>query len=613
MWKHWGTGPVFAYESLLNARRWQVYAGRSVFVLLLLIGLAIVWIGRHSFLSTPGPRPAVFQQMAKLGEWFFYAMAGIQVSLILLAAPAAAAGSICMDRVRGTLAHMMVTDLSDGEIVLGKLGARLAPIIGLIACSVPVAALATLLGGVEFSAIIGLFVVSVSLAVLGCTLALTISVWAAKTHDVLMAVYMIDGLWLLALPIWWDFSAGRPRMTPPDWFQKANPYVLVFAPYTQPGFTGTTDYTVFAGVVLGLSAALAVLVIARLRRVVVLELGRQHRVVRRRIPELKRYFPSWPSPTLDSNPVLWREWHRNRPSKLGRRLWAILLFLCWAMEGRGTYEIIMENQGGPPRALGSGFMLMLVFGFLMLSATVPTALAEERMRGSLDVLLATPLSTRSIVIAKWWGTYRRVFVLMLLPLYVVVFLAGSVLDIPDWAVNRRFAQTAVPLTVWDRFIAVPSCLADFLVSGAMIVSLGLALSTWVHRLSRAIALSVIAFFLGGIGWVFLVEFLRLQISATRTAEWMNNYGWLDESALSLSPIYGPMRPINALMGVEFHERVPIWIGVWVIILIKAAIAWFFLWLTIKTFDRCLGRAPELTSQDRTLEPVMHEELAVDAT
>ena len=61
------------------------------------------------------------QQLAKLGEWFFYTMAGIQISLVLLAAPAAAAGSICMDRARGTLVHVMVTDLSDAEIVFGKL------------------------------------------------------------------------------------------------------------------------------------------------------------------------------------------------------------------------------------------------------------------------------------------------------------------------------------------------------------------------------------------------------------------------------------------------------------------------------------------------------------
>ena len=133
MRKHWGTGPVFAYESMLNARRWQVYAGRSVFVLLVLCGLVIVWVARIRLGFGTRSTWAAHEQMAKLGEWFFYAMASIQVSLVILAAPASTAGSICIDRARGALAHIMVTDLSDAEIVLGKLGARLAPISGLIA------------------------------------------------------------------------------------------------------------------------------------------------------------------------------------------------------------------------------------------------------------------------------------------------------------------------------------------------------------------------------------------------------------------------------------------------------------------------------------------------
>ncbi len=40
---HMGLGPVFVYESIANARRWQVYAGRSVFVLVLLLGLVVTW------------------------------------------------------------------------------------------------------------------------------------------------------------------------------------------------------------------------------------------------------------------------------------------------------------------------------------------------------------------------------------------------------------------------------------------------------------------------------------------------------------------------------------------------------------------------------------------
>ena len=85
----------------------------------------------------------------------------------------------------------------------------------MIACGVPVAALVTLLGGVDFGEIVGLFVVSVSLAVVGCVLSLTISVWAAKTHDVLMAVYMILALWLMALPIWGGLSASGKLVAPP--------------------------------------------------------------------------------------------------------------------------------------------------------------------------------------------------------------------------------------------------------------------------------------------------------------------------------------------------------------------------------------------------------------
>ncbi len=69
--------------------------------------------------------------------------------MVMLAAPAATAGAICLDKARGTLLHTLVTDLSDAEIVLGKLAARLVPVLGLVACSLPVLALGLLLGGID--------------------------------------------------------------------------------------------------------------------------------------------------------------------------------------------------------------------------------------------------------------------------------------------------------------------------------------------------------------------------------------------------------------------------------------------------------------------------------
>ena len=62
-----------------------------------------------------------------------------------------------------------------------------------------------------------------------------------------------------------------------------------------------------------------------------------------------------------------------------------------------------------------GAILQLIFGLLMLSAVAPTSMAEERQRGSLDLLAATTLSTPTIVLGKWLATLRQVALLAIGP------------------------------------------------------------------------------------------------------------------------------------------------------------------------------------------------------
>src|SRR5262245_35245033 len=107
-----GLGPVFAYEWLTASRRWQGYALRSLFVFMLLAALGGTWAGRPE-----ARRGLSLRETADVGESFFLAVVGTQLTLVLLAAPAATAGAICLDRARGTLAHMLVTDLTASEIV----------------------------------------------------------------------------------------------------------------------------------------------------------------------------------------------------------------------------------------------------------------------------------------------------------------------------------------------------------------------------------------------------------------------------------------------------------------------------------------------------------------
>ena len=67
------------------------------------------------------------------------------------------AGTICQDRSSGRLAQLLATYLSDAEIVLGKLGARLVPVVGLVACALPALAICVLMGGVDPLALAGAF------------------------------------------------------------------------------------------------------------------------------------------------------------------------------------------------------------------------------------------------------------------------------------------------------------------------------------------------------------------------------------------------------------------------------------------------------------------------
>ena len=141
----WGPGPVFVHESIAATRRWQFFALRSLFVFGLLAGLAVGGLVFFGGVRTQGE--LTIKQLAALGQYFYYAIATVQITLVLLVAPAATADAVCLDRARGNLTHMFVTDLSSAEIVLGKLAARVVPVFGLVAATVPVLGACRAAGG----------------------------------------------------------------------------------------------------------------------------------------------------------------------------------------------------------------------------------------------------------------------------------------------------------------------------------------------------------------------------------------------------------------------------------------------------------------------------------
>ncbi len=464
-----GLGPVFVYEALVASRRWQGYALRSLFVGALLTALLMIWSQ-----STVRSGPVTIRGLASLAENFYIGVIGTQLTLVLLAAPAAAAGAICQDRASGTLAHLLVTDLSDTEIVLGKLAARLVPVLGLVVCALPLLCLLTLLGGVDPEVLFGAFLVTIGTAVLGCSLALVFSLWARKTHEALLGTYAVWGIWLIGRPFVGlvNRAFGWSLWVPS---KVSDPYYLAFAPHWYPGATGRNDPWAFLAITTAAAIALAVLAVVRLRWVCAREQVARKQSVRGRIEQISRRLDParfLPGPSLDFNPVLWREWHRARPSR-GARITTAVFVIGAAV---ASVAAMIMPRSSFTAAWVNGFQVSI--GMLLLSVTAATSLAEERARRSLDVLMATTLSTRKIVVEKWLSTFRFVPWLAVLPVLVII---------ANDPFRSNYAGTVVMTLLF------------VLVCGAAITGMGLAMATWCSRLSRAVGLTVTTYVLVAVG------------------------------------------------------------------------------------------------------------------
>lgn len=579
----WGLGPVFFYECLASSRRWQTYAVRAAGVAVMLAAVAMIALPDISY-----ARDQDWRAYAELGESFFYAIIGVALTLVMLAAPAATAGAICVDRARGTLAHMLATDLSDPEIVLGKLAARLLPVLGLIACSWPVLAITSLLGGIDPIALNLAFAIIVAVALVGCTMAMALSVWARKPHEVVLVVYTFWMLALLFWPIWYGLAQVRVAGRPEDWALVANPYYLAFAPYSAPGTLGLGDYVGFFAAALGTSAAMAGLAVWRMRPVARRGVG-EGRGRAHRLGLLGRLVRRLPGPSLDGNPVLWREWHRSRPSR-----WVMALAVAVG-GGSGVACVAAAvaiwrfglRPGIPPGwvvVAMFGLVIHVAFGLLTLSASAPTSMAEERQRGSLDLLAATSLSTPAIVLGKWLGAMRPVALLAIGPAAMGLGLAMA--ERHNWSSSVRYED----LSPGGRLVVAGLLVATPLVHGALIASVGVAAATWIARQGRAIAVTVGFAVLIGAAWPILGLVARIASPG--------GYG-----PIGLSPIVATWTLTHILVAPYFQARTFAgWVAFWDLECLALALG--LLWLTVRTFDGCFGRIPERPRRATVLADVV---------
>src|SRR5262245_40745132 len=199
-------------ELVTVPRRAGHYAGRAAVVGLLAILGITTWQATVGF-----AREATLGESAAVGLLLFQIVAFVQLLLTLFFAAMSAAGAVSQEKDRRTFVLLLITDMRDYEIVLGKLLGALLPILVQILVTAPVLSLLLLLGGIDPEQVLQAVLVLAASAVAAGSLGGLVALWRERTFQALALSVLFLVLYVC---ITQAVGAIGPLVAPSlDWFR----------------------------------------------------------------------------------------------------------------------------------------------------------------------------------------------------------------------------------------------------------------------------------------------------------------------------------------------------------------------------------------------------------
>lgn len=484
-------GPIFVREALTTPRRIGHYALRSGFVAALLV---LFYSIRQ---ATIGFQDVLFAgDVAAFSAMTFRVFAMLQLTLGLFFATVFSASIVAQEKDRRTLILLLMTDLRNHELALGKLLSSLLNVGVLLATSLPVFCILKLLGGITWGQILWSQAIVASAMLAAGSWGNLVAFWREKTFQTLAISVLGVVLYVIACE-----AAGRA-----GWLQIAlgSPYFGLLQVIDPVPPRGSAILTVSAlptvCVLFTASVVLSCVTISRMR---VWNPNREMRLSV--LPEPAEESGSGESGmpqraarehrAVWNQPVIWRE---MRTRAYGRRMiWIklsyVLLALCLATGSLISNddrhgELVLGMVSGPAFAfLGIG-----ILSLLLTNAQAVTSLTNERDGGTLDILLVTNIRPHEFILGKIGGALWNAREMIVLPLILLYVLAGL------GRVPLLTAENAIYVTV------------GFLVLNVFAVTLGLHAGLTWHNSRQAIAHSLGTMFFLFVG---LFIFMLLLVEA----------------------------------------------------------------------------------------------------
>ncbi len=445
-------GPVFSREAVVAPRRSRHYVMRTVYAssLLLLICTAWMVLAGTQIIRNVG-------DMARFGSILFQILAPLQHALMLFLAAIQAASGIAIEKDRQTLILLLMSRLSNSELVLGKMFASLLNVGVMILTSVPIFMLIVLFGGTSFSQVGWTFAVTVVTVLAAGSLGATVALWREKTFQTLALVVLSIVFWVglseaagawngsigglsgamiagAASPIRAILAASQPTVDA-TWLTSVVPYLIVASSVSallcglsiwrvrlwnpsrdvKPGQQAEikNDVDMITGQVLGMDDDSAE------------QLRSGHVDDRTRTANQK-------SRAVWDNPVLWREmctWAYGRKIFFIRgAYWLLAAFVAFGLYSLVASGVATRTTAGTSIRIEETSKLLapfLMLSLVMLNALAVTSITTERDGRALDLLRVTDISPTEFLFGKLIGILYIASDIVLLPLVMCGYLWWS--------------------------------------------------------------------------------------------------------------------------------------------------------------------------------------------
>jgi ABC-type Na+ efflux pump permease subunit len=442
-------GPLFTRDALTTPRRPRFFILRAGYAAFFFVLLWTTWQAVIGF-----DREPTLGETARLHRIAFELFSYTQLALVLFGGAMMGASSIAIEKDRRTFILLLVTRLTDGEIVLGKFASAVLQVGGLFLTSVPIYFLLCLFGGVSYGQVGQVLAATAGAGLMSVGLGCLMAVWRDKTFQAVALTILGIALSLLLVEVIISLAGDRVWMGEPVLF-----WCTCLSPIRAIAAAVDVDplrpLRMAPGPIYGMLSALAAAAY-----VMVAVWGLRRWNPRGETTEMreepsgesegnKNLRPRSASRPVWVNPVLWREIRTRAYGARPLVIKAAYLVIVGILLARLFTLDPSAQDSSVLFLLSQSVVPVMVISLILINAQALASVTSERDLKSIDLLLVTDVTAVEFILGKLMGVAFNVKEMLAGPIVMLIVAAAM-----GWSPIPQTIFTGIVFVVLAVFVSV---------------------------------------------------------------------------------------------------------------------------------------------------------------